>query len=123
MPQLVWNETDFIECLGVLPEIDEYETGRHFTIHRNGLRLLLSVYQYDAAVWLSLYREESKEALFTIQMSDCSGTRYVKGNKERSYLEFAAANLFSNRYDGESLIPMGVRLSVDPDFKIELFQV
>ncbi len=26
MPQLKWNETDFLTCLEVEPRIDEYET-------------------------------------------------------------------------------------------------
>lgn len=26
MPELKWNEYEFIECLGVLPEVDDYST-------------------------------------------------------------------------------------------------
>jgi hypothetical protein len=121
MPKLVWNETDLIECLGVLPEIDEGATGHHFTVYRDGLKLLLSVYQYSAEVWLSLLRSEAQDSLITIRMIDCTGARYVKNRRDRDYLEFAAAKVFGGRYDGESAILMGLRLTVDPDFKIELF--
>jgi hypothetical protein len=121
MPEFVWNQYDLIECLAVLPEEEEYGIGCHFTVWRDGIRLLLSIYQYDAEIWLSLYRGESKESLFTIRMIDCSGMRFVKNPKGNDYLEFAVAKVFGGRYDGESPIPMGLRLTVDPDFKIELF--
>lgn len=121
MPQLVWNQYDLIEFFAVLPEVDEYETGDHFTVWRNGLRLLLSIYQYDAEIWCSLYRGESPESLFTIRMIDCPGVRLVRNPKGSDCLEFAAAKVFGGRYDGESKMPMGLRLTVDPDFKIELF--
>ena len=39
----------------------------------------------------------------------------------QDYIEFAAAKVFGRRYDGETVIPMGIRLAVDPDFNIQLF--
>ncbi len=121
MPELVWNQYDLIECLAVLPEIDEYETGHHFTVWREDLRLLLSVYPYSADISLSLFRGESQESLFTIRMIDCPGARLVRNPKGSNCIEFATAKVFGRRYDGESPMPMGLQLTVDPDFKIELF--
>lgn len=124
MQCFVWNETDFIECLGVLPEVaeDGGGIGHHFTLHRDGLRLLLSVYPYTAEILISLFRGAAREALFSLRLTDCPAGRYVKESNGRYYLEFAAAEFFAGLYDGESVIPMGVRLAVDPDFKIELFR-
>lgn len=123
MQHFVWNETDFIECLSVLPEVaeDGGGIGHHFTLHRDGLRLLLSVYPLTAEVLISLFRNSAQESLFTILLTDCPGARYVKERNGRNYLEFFAAKIFDHTYDGESLIPMGVRLAVDLDFKIEFF--
>jgi len=73
MPEFIWNETDFIECLCVIPTVEEYGIAHHY---RNG----------------------------------------------QDHIEFAAAKIFGGRYDGESMIPMGIRISVDPDFNIQLFQ-
>ncbi len=39
-----------------------------------------------------------------------------------SLIIFAAGDIFGGCYDGESVIPMGIRLSVDPDFNIQFFQ-
>lgn len=122
MPEFVWNETDFIECLSVLPEIDNAGAGYHFTVFRDGLRMLLSVQPYEAEVLVSLFRAGATDSLFTTWLTDCPGARYIQNRQCSCYLEFAAAKVFGRRYDGKSLIPMGLRLTVDPDFKIELFQ-
>lgn len=122
MPNFVWNETDFIECLSVFPTVEERGIAHHFVVYRNGLRLLLSVYQYDAEVWISLFRGESNRSLFTFSLKDSPGARLVRNRNCQDYLEFAAGDVFGGRYDGEAIIPMGIRLSVDPDFNIQLFQ-
>jgi hypothetical protein len=38
---LVWNEYDFVECLGVLPEVGDYETSHFYKVEKEGLRLEL----------------------------------------------------------------------------------
>ena len=121
-PKFVWNETDFIECLGVFLEVEEDGIAHHFVVLRNGLRLVLSVYQYEGEVWFSLYREESKQSLFTVSLRDSSGARLVRNRNGQDYLEFAAGDVFGGRYDREPVILMGIRLTVDPDFNIQFFQ-
>jgi len=121
MQRFVWNETDFIECLSVFPTVEECGVAHHFEVYRNGLRLLLSVYQLDAEVWISLYREGSNQPLFRVVLEDSPGGRLVRNRNGQDYIEFAPAKVFERRYDGESVIPMGIRLSVDPDFNIQLF--
>lgn len=38
-----WNKYEFIECLGVLPEIGEDETYFSFRVEKDGLRLELTI--------------------------------------------------------------------------------
>ncbi len=54
-------------------------------------------------------------------MIDCPGARFTRNRSGDDYLEFAETKTFVSRYDGESFIPRGVRVTVDPDFKIEMF--
>ena len=121
MARFVWDETDFIECLGVIPEVEDDGSAHHFVVRRDGLRLMLSVYQYQAEVWISLYREESKQPLFRVVLEDSPGARLVRNRNGQDYIEFAAAKVSGSRYDSESVIPIGIRLYVDPDFNIQLF--
>lgn len=120
-PMLVWNEYDFVECLGVLPKVEDYVTSHHYAVAKDGLRLELTVFQHDGDIYIDLFREEIENSIFRMRLLDCPGTRYVKNQTGLDYLEFAAAKSFGNRYDGESVIPYGVRLTVNPHFRIEMF--
>ena len=53
-------------------------------------------------------------------MLGCPGIRSVS-DKRGTFLEFAAANTFTGRYDGYSVIPYGLRLWVEPQILIEPF--
>ncbi len=118
---LVWNEYDFIECLGVLPEVYEYETCHLYKVEKDDLRLELSVSQYDGDIFIELFQEKIDVSIFHMRLLDCSGSRYVNNLNKADYLEFAPAKSFGNRYDGESVIPFGVRIFVNPHIRIELF--
>jgi len=49
---LEWDQYKFIECLGVLPELDEeYETNHVFRVEKDGLRFILTIYQYSGDVY------------------------------------------------------------------------
>ncbi|HEV2800753.1 MAG TPA: hypothetical protein VGW12_09665 [Pyrinomonadaceae bacterium] len=121
MPEFVWNEYEFIECLGVVPTVEKYESGHHFKIERDGLRLELSVFQYDGDVHLDLYREGTDAPLFKMRLLDCAGARYVSDRNGREVLEVAPAKSFGSRYDGHTPLAYGVRLAVTPHISIELF--
>ena len=121
MPQLVWNEYEFIECLGVVPEVEEYETAHYFKVEKDGLRLEMSVFQYAGDVYLDLYRDGVETPIFKMRLLNCAGARYVCDRNGREVLEFAPAKSFGSRYDGRSPLAFGVRLAVTPHIQIELF--
>ena len=114
-----WDETDLIEYLGVIPTIDEDLEGRHFAVVRNGLRLHLSIYDYNGEVGLSLSREGAERPLFGMLVRGCPGVRLVRNRERPDYLEFDAPS--GDGYDGEPVSGMGMRLAVDPDISVELF--
>lgn len=57
MPQLKWDETDWIECLEVIPTVEDYEVSHLFEVKKDGLILQLGVWQYDGVVDFTLMRE------------------------------------------------------------------
>lgn len=117
---LVWNQYEFVECLGVLPDVEEYETSHSFIVEKDGLRLSLTVFQYAGDVYIDLYREGVGPSVFSMRLLGCEGARYMN-DKSGEYLEFAPAKSFGSRYDGESPIPFGVRVKVNPHIRVELF--
>lgn len=120
MPFFEWDVTDFISCLEVVPEVDGDDISHSFVVEKNGMRLLLTVYQYDGDIHFSLYRDGVTPPVFSMKLVECQGARYVN-DKRGEYLEFAPAGCFGMRYDGEDLIPYGVRLRVKPSISIEMY--
>ena len=123
MPELVWNETDFLEYFEVEPSIGDYEEEYHYVVLRLPLRLELAVYPYTGDIYISVFCTSFEKAIIDIVMQNCPGARMVK-DQRGNFVEFAAANCFSSRYrryDGESVIPYGVRLMVNPHIRVELF--
>lgn len=117
---LTWNATDVLECLGVEPTVAKYETQFEYFVERDGLRLHLSIRPYDSDVLVRILRDGVMRPIFYARLIGCQGVRFV--NDERGeYLEFAPAKCFGNRYDGQSPIPYGVRVSVTPSIAVALF--
>ena len=117
---LVWNQYEFIECLGVLPEVDKYESSHVFRVEKDGLSLLLTVFDYAGDVYVNLFREGVETPVFSMRLLDCKGARYVR-DKRGDFIEFAPANSFFGRHDGEASFPFGFRVTVNPHIRIEPF--
>src|SRR4051794_26018418 len=110
MPQLVWNEADFISCLEVLPKVEEYAISHQFVVEKDGLRLHVTVRQLDSDIYITLYRVGIEQPVIDFRIVQCSGTRYVN-DQRGEYLEFAPSQVFGDRYSRNDLIPIGVRLT------------
>lgn len=67
MPQLKWDETEFIECLEILPTVEDYSVSHVFEIKKDALILQLTVWQYESVVQLAVFREQVEVAV--IQMA------------------------------------------------------
>lgn len=57
MPKLRWDIVEFIECLEVLPQTDEFETKHFFQVGKDGLKLEISVWPYESIISIDLYRD------------------------------------------------------------------
>ena len=55
MPQLQWDELDFIECLDVVPVVEDYQISHTFNVVQDKLILALKVWQYESAIHITLY--------------------------------------------------------------------
>ena len=97
-PLMHWRLNDFLQCLEVEPR-----TAPHvwtFEVHRDGLRLLLTIHDYPGNVHISLFRETGSTSLIDLDMAGCRGVLYaVRDGIE--CLEFAPARLYNltSRFD------------------------
>jgi hypothetical protein len=129
MPELQWDELDFLECLGVVPEEGEYGTSYAYKLERNGLRLELSLWPFESMAGFSLYRETDALALFTFALAVRGNIRRVN-DKRGDYLEFTncivVADRFSyltigNPFDRERFAAgTTLELFINPDIRFSL---
>lgn len=87
MPQLKWDETEFIECLEILPVVEDYSVSHVFEIKKDGLILQLTVRQYESVVQLAVFREQVEVAVIQMALFVRGEVRYIKELKSE-FLEF-----------------------------------
>lgn len=104
---LKWSEYDFVECLGVLPEVGEGGIYHSFHVEKDRLRLELTLFQYDDDVCIDIYQVGVDSPVFRTQIKGCTGTRYVKDANGKEFLEITAPRMF---------------LRVYPHINVEMFQ-
>ena len=117
---LVWDEIDVLTVLEVIPEQETDGIWHKYIVEKDGIQLSITVYQYDGDVRFELVNSHNQSTLFSMRLIDCEGViRRLDSTGE--YLEFAPAKSFGCRYDGTSVIPYGVRVSVNPNINISLY--
>ena len=120
MPQFTWDPVDVMSVLGVAPDVGEYETSHRYTIAQPPMRLQLTLWQYDADAEILLFVDGFEHPVVRYSLKGTPGLRAVN-DKRGHFLEFAAANTFTGRYDGYSVIPYGLRLWIEPQIRLEPF--
>jgi hypothetical protein len=113
MPELVWEPVDFLELLGVAPDEEEYGVSFHYVVHRRELRLELTVWPMSGDVAVGVYCSTQSQPVVNLSLLDCPGARVINDKRGR-FIEFAAANLFTGRFDNTAPAPYGFRVQVDP---------
>jgi hypothetical protein len=124
---MAWGKYEFIECLGVLPEVGEDDLSYSYRVEKNGLRLELTVFPRGGDVgeagdvYLDLFLEGIEEPILTTRIMQSPGARYIKHTNGWECLEIAAPDR-NVSFEEECVLPIGVRLRVNPQMSIEMFQ-
>jgi len=95
MPQLQWNELELIEFLSVVPQTEDqvYHT---FDLARDGLRMLLTLRQFESVLHLTISYADSKNDLLDL-------TAYIRGRVELH--RHVATNVPFLRISGCLIVP------------------
>ncbi len=118
-----WNPTDLLECLETEPSVDKDGVEHSYEVIKSGLKLLISVFQYDGDVYFSLLREnEAQSSIVTFKINQCPEIVLKQVGKEE-YLEFLPGRQILESFDKQSSITKGVRVRIHPDIKLELYEL
>ena len=97
MSELKWNEYEVIECLGVLPEKEEFFTSYNFRFNKDGLFLEMTIWPYESCIALSISKESDEKPFMTIYFIVRDKLEFISA-KNFASLQFLDALLVSSRF-------------------------
>lgn len=120
MSQFSWEPLDFLDALGVVPVEGEYGVSYSYSLDRDPLNLSLTIWPFDCDVELAIRCKGISEPVICLKLVDSPGAR-IKEERGRKCIEFAAANLFTGRYDHTAPAPYGFRVWLEPHLQVTTF--
>jgi hypothetical protein len=130
MPELKWNENEVIECLGVLPEKEDFFESHNFKIQKDGLILEMTIWQYESLVALSIFKENNDKPFLTLYFIVRNEIKFIN-EKDFASLQFCDVVVVPIRfwmYESPDLFDkkncatkLNIELTVYPqlEFKVE----
>jgi hypothetical protein len=120
MPEFSWEPLDFLDALGVIPIEEEDGISYSYQVDRSPLTVSLMIWPLAGDVELAVRCAGVSTPIVLLNLLNSPGARVVSA-KDGKFIEFAAANMFSGRYDNTRPAPYGFRLWVEPELKVTTF--
>ena len=117
---MLWDETDVISVLEVLPDVGEDGIYHDFHVERAGLRLQFTVFQLDGDVRVRLWHEGCSAPVFETQVMDCPGIRRLFTADGTEYLEVATGQGSRGLGAGETSIAATLIVAIKPQIAVRL---
>lgn len=125
MLELQWNETDFLRCLEVEPQIEEYETRYTYRVEKDGLILEINVHPHENVIGVSLAK--SGHTFVKLWLLVNYEVQYIN-DKRGEYLECFNCVLIPSRFyqtnygrdidKGNFLQGINFRIRVKPEISL-----
>jgi hypothetical protein len=81
MPELIWDELDFLECLETVPEVEADGVWYSYDVTQSEHRLLVTVFPYESVVALTLCPEASETPLVEFTLYVRSAVRHINDKR------------------------------------------
>ncbi len=118
----MWDETDLTEFFGVAATFHDDAHSRSFDINRDGLRLLVTLFDLEGAVYVSIFRDGLPEPVFTVRRELCTHVQITKGTDFRLCFEAGAPKHPVTDMGIPPILARGVRVYIEPQFQVELIE-
>ena len=105
-----------------MPSFDEEAHSHSFEVDRDGLRLLVSLYDLEGAVFVSIFRDGLSEPLFTVRRELCTHAHVTEGSHLRRCFEAGAPKHPVTDMGIPPVLARGVRVYIEPQFQVELIE-
>jgi len=119
---LKWSETDLTEFFGVVATFHDDAHSHSFEVSRDGLRLLITLFDLEGAVYVSIFRDGLAKPLFTVQREFCTHAHVTEAAGFRRCFEAGAPKHPVTDMGVPPLLARGVRVYTEPQFQVELIE-
>jgi hypothetical protein len=119
---LKWDETDLTEFFEVVATFDEDAYLHSFEVSRDGLRLLVTIFDLEGTVCVSIFRDGLAKPLFTVQRKLCTHVHITKDANFRLCFEAGRPKHRVTNMGVPPVLNRGVRVYVMPQFQVELIE-
>jgi hypothetical protein len=119
---LKWDETDLTEFFGVVATFHDDAHSHEFEVSRDGLRLLVTLFDLESAVYVSIFRDGLAKPLFTVQRELCTHAHITDTAGFRRCFEAGTTKLPVTDMGIPPVLARGVRVYVEPQFQVELIE-
>jgi hypothetical protein len=119
---LKWSEPDLVEFFGVAPSVSDDAHSHSFEFHRDGLRLLVTLFDVEGAIYVSIFRDGLPEPLFTVRREFCTHAHITDSAHFRRCFEAGAPKHPVTDMGIPPVLARGVRVHVEPQLQVELIE-
>jgi hypothetical protein len=119
---LKWSESDLTSFFGAEPTFYDDAHSHAFELCRDGLRLLVTLFDLEGAVYISILRDGLPEPLFTVHREFCTHAHVTDGPHFRRCFEAGAPKNSVTDMGIPPVLVRGVRVYIDPQFQVELIE-
>ena len=119
---LKWDETDLTAFFGVVATFHDDAHSHEFEVSRDGLRLLVTLFDLEGAVYVSIFRDGLAEPLFTVRRELCTHAHITETAGFRRCFEAGAPKHPVTDMGVPPLLARGVRVYTEPQFQVELIE-
>ena len=119
---LKWSEPELTEFFGVVATVEDDGPAHSFEVAKDGLRLLVTLFGFEGAVYVSIFRDGLPKPLLTVQRELCSHAHVTKGEGFRPCFEAGSTKFPVTDMGIPPMLASGVRVFVEPQFQVELIE-
>ena len=117
-----WDETDLTGFFGVVATFHDDAHSHEFELSRDGLRLLVTLFDLEGAVYVSIFRDGLAEPLFTVRRELCTHAHITETAGFRRCFEAGSPKHPVTDMGVPPLLARGVRVFIEPQFQVELLE-
>jgi hypothetical protein len=119
---LKWDQIDVTNFFGVEATLDEACHSWAYELTADGLRLLVTLFGLEGAVYVSIFREGLVKPLCTVQRELCTHAHITKDREFRLCFEAGSPKHPVTDMGIPPVLVRGIRVYVTPHFQVELIQ-